>query len=379
MKYFTRIAVLMLAALPLLASAALTVTPEPPKLKAGGYILMDFHSGQVLVEKDVDTRMEPASLTKLMTAYAVFKELKQGNIQLSDPVLVSEKAWRMGGSKMFIEVGKEVKLEDLLRGMIIQSGNDASVALAEYVAGTEGAFASLMNQYAQQLAMTNTQFKNATGWPAEGHYTTPRDLAVLARAMIHEFPEYYAWYSEKEFKYNGIKQSNRNLLLWRDETVDGLKTGHTEAAGYCLVSSAKRDGMRLISVVMGTSSQKARAQESQALLNFGFRFYETHQLYKANESLKDMKIWKGATDHIQLGVQHPLYITVSRGQFANLKAALNVEKTIMAPASKGQQYGSVKVSLNDQLLAEAPLIALHDVAEGGFVDSMMDSLLLMFE
>ena len=283
-------------------AAPLLATPSPipsaPKLAATGYVLVDYQSGQVLADYKSEQRLEPASLTKMMTAYVIFQELKAGHISLEDMVLVSEKAWRMQGSRMFIEVGSEVQVEKLMKGLIIQSGNDASVALAEYVAGSEDSFVPLMNAQAERLGLKNTHFVNSTGLPHPDHYTTPYDMALLAAAIIRDFPDHYDWYSEKSYKYNNISQNNRNLLLFRDDSVDGLKTGHTEAAGYCLVASAERKEMRLISVVMGTRSEKARAQESQKLLNYGFRFFDSHLLYQAGQELKKMRVWKGENESI---------------------------------------------------------------------------------
>ncbi|MEJ2591020.1 MAG: D-alanyl-D-alanine carboxypeptidase [Candidatus Thiodiazotropha sp.] len=353
--------------------------PAPPELAASGYLLIDYNSGKVLAEKDADQRMEPASLTKLMTAYTVFRELKQGNIHLDDMVLVSEKAWRTGGSRMFIEVGKKVKLSDLIQGMIVQSGNDACVALAEHIAGSEAAFTDLMNSHAQRLGMTHTHFANSTGLPHEDHYTTPADIAKVAIATIREFPEYYPWYHEKSFVFNGITQHNRNKLLWRDDSVDGMKTGHTEAAGYCLVASALRDGMRLISVVMGTHSEEARAQESLSLLNYGFRFYETHQLYTAGEVLNRARIWKGEVENLPLGLNHDLSVTIPRHQYDNLDAQLEVEPKIMAPVSEGDVLGQVKVTLNGEPVTHADLIALKPVADGNFWQRIKDSALLWLQ
>lgn len=361
------------------AQAAPSLVPSPPRISATGHVLMDFHSGQILSSDNVEKPLEPASLTKLMTAYAVFDELKRGNISLDDEVRVSEKAWRMKGSRMFIEVGETVSVEQLLKGMIIQSGNDASVALAEYVAGSEDAFAALMNAHAEKLGLDGTHFVNSTGMPVENHYTTAIDMAKLAAALIHEFPDYYHWYSEKQYTYNEITQSNRNLLLFRDDSVDGLKTGHTEAAGYCLVSSAKRDNMRLIAVVMGTDSEKARAQESQKLLNYGFRFYETHKLYDANQALKQARIWKGELEELPVGLAETLHVTVPRGQYNELKASMRVGKTLTAPIGSGQRLGTVSVKLGDETLAERPLVALQDVAEGGLWQTIKDSVLLLFE
>jgi D-alanyl-D-alanine carboxypeptidase (penicillin-binding protein 5/6) len=280
---------------------------------------------------------------------------------------------------MFIEVGSSVSVEELIKGMIIQSGNDASVALAEFVAGSEDAFVPLMNAHAKNLGMESTHFVNSTGLPDPQHYTTPRDMARLAKALIREFPEHYSLYSVKKYTYNNITQSNRNLLLYRDESVDGVKTGHTESAGYCLVASAKRKGMRLISVVMGANSEKARAQESQKLLNYGFRFFETHRLYAAGEPLKQMRIWKGETESLPLGLREELFITVPRGQYKDLQASLSVDKTIVAPAHKGQAFGTVDVRLGDELLAQRPLVALKSVNEGGLWQQVKDNVMLMFQ
>jgi D-alanyl-D-alanine carboxypeptidase (penicillin-binding protein 5/6) len=362
-----------------LLQAAPSIIPAPPKLAATGYILMDYQSGQTIAESGGAQRLEPASLTKMMTAYVVSHELQSGHISLEDRVRVSEKAWRMPGSRMFIEVGKEIPVKLLLKGLIIQSGNDASVALAEHVAGSEESFVPLMNAHAKRLGLNGTHFANSTGLPHPEHYTTPHDMALLAAAVIRDFPDHYDWYAEKSFAFNNITQSNRNLLLFRDESVDGLKTGHTEAAGYCLVASAKREGMRLISVVMGTKSEKLRAQESQKLLNYGFRFYETHLLYSAAQELKEMRIWKGESESLMLGLQDELYVTVPRGQYKELNASLNVDKTIIAPASQGQVFGAVQIRLEEQLLAERPLVALHAVRKGGVVQLIKDNVLLLFQ
>ncbi len=369
--------ILLAAVLP--AQAMPRLIPDAPSVDARGYMLLDYHSGHLLAERNSDERLEPASLTKMMTAYAVFHELRAGQIKLDDMVRVSKKAWRMPGSRMFIEVGSSVSVKELLKGMIIQSGNDASVALAEHVAGSEETFATLMNEHARNIGMGGTHFVNATGLPDPEHYSTARDLARLAAVLIREFPEYYAWYSEKEYTYGGITQQNRNLLLYRDNTVDGFKTGHTESAGYCLVASAKRGEMRLISVVMGTKSESARANESQKLLNYGFRFFETHKLYDAEQPLKAMRVWKGASDTVQLGLSAPLYITVPRGQYSKLSASLSVENAIIAPTSKGQNLGSVNVRLGDEVLAERPLVALEEVAEGSLWQRLFDNVRMMFE
>jgi D-alanyl-D-alanine carboxypeptidase (penicillin-binding protein 5/6) len=362
---------------PLLA-ASLPV-PKAPTVGATAYLVEDFQSGQALAEKNSGERVEPASITKLMTAYVVFEELKSGSMSLKDQVTVSEKAWRTPGSRMFIEVGKQVSVEDLLRGIIIQSGNDATVALAEHVAGTEEAFVGLMNHHAEQLGLSGSRFMNSTGLPDVEHYMTAKDIATLSRALIERFPEYYPWYSEREFTFNGITQYNRNKLLWRDESVDGLKTGHTEAAGYCLVTSAEREGMRLITVVLGTRSEEARADASQALLNYGFRFFETHKLYDAGTELTQAKVWKGASDSLPLGLGRTLYVTIPRGQYQQLDASMTIQSQILAPVSQGQPLGSVQIRLGEGLVVERPLLALADVPEGSFWQRIVDEALLYLE
>lgn len=359
-------------------AAAAKIIPAAPKLAATGYILMDFHSGHVLEESEADTRMEPASLTKMMSAYVVSDELRAGNIRLEDKVTISEKAWRMPGSRMFIEVNKQVAVQELLKGVIVQSGNDATVALAEHVAGSEEAFASLMNQYAKTLGLSGTHFVNSTGLPHTEHYTTPRDMARMAQALIRDFPEHYAWYSIKEYTFNDIRQYNRNRLLWRDRTVDGVKTGHTESAGYCLVASADRDGMRLISVVLGTKSERAREQESQKLLNFGYRFYATHRLYGANESLADARVFQGEADALPLGLDADLYVTIPRGRYKQLKPSVSYEAVITAPVEKGRSLGTVTVNLGETQILERPLRALKTVPEGGWWKRLIDWFKLLF-
>lgn len=358
--------------------SAAAPAPAAPAIAARSYVLMDFSSARILAENKAHERMEPASLTKLMTAYIVFKELEKGSIKLDGEVLISEYAWRATGSRMFIEVNKRVPVKDLLKGMIIQSGNDATVALAEHVAGSEDAFAALMNQYAQTLGMSETHFVNSTGMPDPQHYTTAHDLAILTRSLIHDFPEYYKWYSVREFTYNEIKQYNRNTLLWRDEHVDGVKTGHTESAGFCLIASALRDNMRLISVVLGTSSEEARAQQSQQLLNYGFRFFETRRLYEAEKELTTAPIWKGDSDVLPLGLAEDLYITIPRGQYDNLTAKMNINTNITAPAIKNQPYGSVEIMLGGNNIAQRPLVSLRDVAEGNLFQRLADEIKLLF-
>lgn len=351
--------------------------PAPPDVAAKNYLVIDFASGEVLAEKNADEKIEPASITKMMTAYVVYKELEEGRLSMDEMVQISEKAWRMGGSRMYLEVNTSVPVHELLKGLIIQSGNDASVALAEHIAGTETAFVQLMNQYAAELGMDDTHFANSTGWPDKTHLTTARDIARLAAAIIREFPEHYAWYAEKEYTYNNIKQYNRNKLLWRDESVDGIKTGHTESAGYCLVSSALRGDMRIISVVLGTDSKKARASVSQALLNYGFRFYESHTLYEKDEVLSRPRIWKGEMETLSIGPEEDIAVTIPRGAYDDLDATMDIDKNIEAPVSKGQQVGEVRVSLDGKVLRTVPLVALETIDEGSLFQIAKDYVLRM--
>ena len=358
--------------------AASSLIPSAPQVSATSYLVMDADTGKVVLSGKADERFAPASLTKMMTSYIVDYELDKGNIGKDDLVLVSEKAWRTPGSRMFIKEGTQVKLEDLLKGIIIQSGNDASVAVAEHIAGSESAFADLMNQHAKLLGMKNTHFANATGLPAEGHFSTAKDLAILAKSIIKKFPEHYGIYSEKYFTYNQIRQPNRNKLLWRDHTVDGIKTGHTEEAGYCLVASAKRDGMRLISVVMGTSSEESRAQESQKILAYAFRYFRTHKLYGSDEILNTAKVWGGLEDQVRLGLSEALAVTIPRGQADQLEATMDVDKVIKAPVVKGQEYGVVRVTLNGEDVVRVPLIAMENVSEGGILKKIWHTIMLFF-
>jgi len=371
--------ILLLAVAVLVSNVALAVEPQVPKIAANAYILIDFNSEKVIAEKNSKKRVEPASLTKMMSAYVIENELKLGNINMTDEVLISKKAWKMPGSRMFVEVNTRVSVENLLKGIIIQSGNDATVAMAEYIAGSEESFVSLMNEHARQLGMNDTNFVNSTGLPHKQHYTTATDLATLVAAMIRNFPEHYSWYSEKVFTYNGIKQYNRNKLLWQDKYVDGVKTGHTESAGFCLAASAVRDGMRLISVVVGTKSERARATESQKLLTFGFRFYETHRLYEANNSLTTAHIWKGAQDKLPLGLAEDLWITIPRGSYGSLKATMSLDTKIVAPAKRGGVYGAVNVKLEGKPQVSRDLVALKDVPEGSFVGGILDEVEMLFE
>jgi D-alanyl-D-alanine carboxypeptidase (penicillin-binding protein 5/6) len=313
-----------------------------------------------------------------MTAYLVDKAKADGDVTLDEMVTISEKAWRMKGSKMFVEVGKQVSVSDLLKGLIIQSGNDASVALAEHLAGSESAFAGYMNHQAELLGMDNTNYVNATGWPDENHYSSARDIAILTRTLIDEFPESYSYYKEREYTFNKIRQFNRNRLLWRDESVDGVKTGHTEAAGFCLVASAQRDEMRLISVVLGAGSDKARTQSSQSLLNYGFRYFETHKLYRSDEVLKTAKIWYGDQEQISLGVGKDIFITIPRGRYRDLDASMEIDAEISAPVERGQSLGQVNIKLDDEMILGESIVAMQAVNEGSLIDQAMDKIKLMF-
>ncbi|MBY6204108.1 D-alanyl-D-alanine carboxypeptidase family protein [Halomonas denitrificans] len=352
--------------------------PAAPDLAATSFVLQDFHSGEIIAAREPAMRVEPASITKLMTSYVVFRELANGNLSLDEMVRISEKAWRTEGSRMFVEVDTEVSVEDLLKGVIIQSGNDASVALAEHVAGSEAVFAQMMNAEAQRLGMSGTNYENATGLPSEAHYTTAADVATLSRALIAEFPEYYGWYSQADFTYNDIRQPNRNLLLRRDPSVDGLKTGHTEAAGYCLATSAVRDGMRLVSVVMGTASENARAEASQSLLNYGFRFFETFKLYSAGDELTRAEVWKGRVDDMALGVASDVYVTIPRGRQDRLSAELVVPSRPVAPFEAGQSFGSLQITLDGELEHEQPLVVQTEVPRAGWWGRTTDGIGLWF-
>lgn len=343
-----------------------TFIPSIPNLNATGFILMDAMSGKILAQKDADTRMPPASLTKLMSLYIISAALKSGHIHMDDKVRISTKAWKTEGSRMFIKAGDEVAVKDLLQGVIVASGNDATVALAEHVAGTEESFTGMMNQQAKLLGMNNSHFTDSTGLPNEDHYSTAHDLAILTQAYINHFPEDYSFYSEKWFTYNGIRQPNRNRLLWRYQYADGLKTGHTSEAGFCLVASAKKDGMRLISIVLGEPSDQSRTEDSMRLLTFGFRFYETHKLYNASLPLVQARVWKGEKTNVPLGITEDLFITVPSGQYKKLQASITVNNPIKAPVIKGRSYGTLNVNLNNQVIVSKPLIALENNSEGNF-------------
>jgi len=365
------------------ANAAPAIIPAPPQLAASGYLLIDARTGKALVEQNAEQRLPPASLTKIMTSYVAAKELALGTISLEDEVDISVEAWRTEGSRMFVREGTKVRLEDLIRGIVIQSGNDASVAVAEHIAGSEAAFADVMNQYAVQLGMVGTNFANSTGLPDDSHYTTAHDLALLTTALINEFPEHYAIYKERSFTYGAPgeqpkRQANRNKLLFRDSTVDGVKTGHTKAAGYCLVASAVRDDMRLISVVMGATSEESRARESQKLLTYGFRYFETAQLYGAEEVLKQVRVWGGQHGSIRMGLAEDLLLTIPRGSRQNLQATLSFIDEVHAPVAQGDQLGTLTVTLPEGREISLPLKALNPVKEAGFFVGLWDSIQLFF-
>ncbi len=349
-----------------------------PEVKADSYLLVDFHSGVQLAEKNPDKRIEPASITKLMTAYVIYKELEKGKISLDDKVLISEKAWKMEGSRMFIEAGKKVPLNRMIKGLIVQSGNDAAVALAEHISGNEDSFVEKMNQTAKEMGLNSTNFTNPTGWPDPNHYTTARDIVNLTRHVIREFPEQYKLHSIKEYSYNGIKQYNRNKLLWRDPTVDGVKTGHTESAGYCLVASAARNDMRLISVILGAENEKARADYSQELLEFGFRLYETHKLYDKGSVLADARVWKGNKSTVPAGIMEDFYVTIEKGHYNQLKGLMELDGSLDAPIKRGDVVGTAIIKDGDAIVNQVPLLALDAVDPGGFWSKVTDSVKKLF-
>ncbi|ERS08265.1 D-alanyl-D-alanine carboxypeptidase [Marinobacter sp. C1S70] len=360
------------------ASAQAVLIPSPPQIAGSSWVLMDPLSGRVIMEHNSNERLPPASLTKMMTAYIVERELDEGRISMSDMVPISVKAWRTEGSRTFVQEGTSVSVEDLLKGVIIQSGNDASVALAEFVAGSEGAFVDIMNQQAQLLGMKDTHFENATGLPSADHFSTAYDLAVLARHIIQDYPENYPLYAQKHFTYNNIRQPNRNSLLWRDDSVDGLKTGHTEEAGYCLVASAKRGETRLIATVMGTSSSEARAQEVQKMLNYGFRYFETERLFRAGQELMASRVWGGQADEVSVGMPEDVYVTIPRGSREQLESVVDLDSVIKAPIKVGDELGRVRVVLDGETLVDEPVLALTEVPEGGLFKRIWDAIKLFF-
>ena len=364
--------------------AQVSIPAAPVPAKSSAWLVMDHATGQVLAGENIDARVEPASITKVMTAYVVAAEQAAGRVKADDQVLMSERAWREGGARTDgsfsgFPVNQTAPLRDMEKGMAVQSGNDAAIALAEHVAGSQEAFAELMNNYAAKIGMKNSHFVNAHGLSAPEHYSTAHDLALLGSAFIRDFPEAYAFNSIKEFTVNGITQPNRNRLLWRDPSVDGIKTGHHSGAGYCLMSSAKRDEQRLVAVVMGSDSEKQRAEDSLALLNWGFRFFETHKLYEPGKPVAQLKVWKGKADQVQLGVAQPLLVSVPRGRYAELKPAMEVPKSLVAPIEAGQAIGTVKVSLDGEVVAQAPLVAIGAVEEAGFFKRLWDAFCMWWE
>lgn len=365
-----------LCLLPTVAGASALI-PPPPAIAARGYILMDPHSGVVVAAVNDTQRLEPASLTKLMTAYVVFDALRAGKLKLDQLLPISPAAWKQEGSRTFVEPGMQVRVEDLIKGMVIQSGNDAAVALAEAVAGSEQSFADLMNLHSQRLGMSASHWENATGLPGAQHYTTARDLATLASAVIREFPQHYRYYSMRDFTFNGITQQNRNGLLGRDASVDGIKTGHTESAGYCLASSAQRQGMRLVAVVLGTESPRAREDASQALLNWGFSFYESRRVYAAGRAVRTAEVFKSG-EQAGFGVRRDLWVTVPRGDYARVKVAVALQPGLVAPLSTTQTVGRITATLDGKTVGQATLHALRPVPAGNFLRRSWDSVRLLW-
>lgn len=356
-----------------------TLVAAPPDIKAAAYLLLDANSGYVLAQKDADVSRAPASLTKLMTMYVLSGLFKEGRIKLTDQVTISENAWRTGGSRMFVQVGTKVPAQDLVNGIIVASGNDACVAMAEHAAGTEAAFVNLMNQTAQKLGMKSTRYADTTGLPSPQNYTTAYDLAILARAIIYDYPDDYKWYNQKWMTYNNIKQPNRNLLLWRDPSVDGLKTGHTDDAGFCLVASANRNNMRLIAIVLGEPSMKQRATDVQALLNYGYHFFETHLLYNKDKPIANLPTWYGKNKETPLGLTRNMYVTVPTGQYKKITTQIVSDKPLEAPITKGQPYSLIQVALNDQIVASQPLVALADNPKANIISRSLDRLILTIQ
>jgi D-alanyl-D-alanine carboxypeptidase (penicillin-binding protein 5/6) len=355
------------------------ITPTPPTLNAKAYILIDVDSGKILAEKSSDEQLPPASLTKMMTLYVISNALKHNQIHLTDLVRVSQEAWKTGGSRMFVKEGQSVSIEDLLKGIIVDSGNDACVAMAEHLGGSENGFTDVMNQQAKSLGMTNSYFTDSTGLPNPELHTTARDLAILGRALINDFPDYYHWYKQKWFTFNGIRQPNRNRLLWRDSQVDGVKTGHTADAGFCLVSSAKRDNMRLLAVVLGSPSETVRADDSERLLNYGFRFFETHALYKTNKPITELPLYKGNTETMTVGLLNDQYVTIPTGQYQRLAINTHIPKYLQAPIKKNDPIGELIVQFDNHVISTQPLYALQDAPEGGFFSRTKDSVKLLFK
>lgn len=355
-----------------------SIIPTAPELNSTGYVLMDADTGMIIAHKNMHQKMQPASLTKLMTLYLTFQALKSGQIHLTDMVRISKDAWQTGGSRMFVKEGSTVSVQDLIDGIIVASGNDACVALSEYVGGNESTFVDMMNATAQQLGMKSTHYIDSTGLPQPGHHTTPYDMSLLAHAIINNFPQYYPFFKQGWITYNGIKQPNRNRLLWRDPTVDGLKTGHTQEAGYCLISSAKRNGMRLISIMMGAPTDAERASDSESLLNWGFRFYKTHKLFDANQALAHPRVWLGASRTVPVGLQNPLFVTIPTGTYSKLKPQVDLNNKLEAPIKKGDSVGTLTIQLNNQVISKVTLVALQDDNKGNFLSRTWDHLTRLF-
>ena len=355
--------------------AAQSMVPQAPTLDLSSYILLEASTNTVLAEFNSDNQIAPASMTKVMSGYVIADQIASGAISLDDQVLISEKAWKTGGSKMFIEAGKRISVKDLLSGIIIQSGNDATIAMAEHVAGSEEGFVDFMNAYAAELGLSNSLFQNSTGFSDPNHFTSAKDLANLTKALINKFPDHYATYREKEFTFGGIRQLNRNKLLWRDDSVDGVKTGHTDSAGFCLVSSAKRNDMRLIAVVAGSPSENDRLTASQRLLEYGFRFFATQKLVTKNTKVTSAKVWGGQTSEVSLGSQEDLYLTLPRSEFNNIKANYKFKNNIQAPIEIGQIIGSIEFTSNDRVVLSAPLVAIESVEAKGFFGRLIAKLI----
>ncbi|MDX1836849.1 D-alanyl-D-alanine carboxypeptidase family protein [Legionella taurinensis] len=364
---------------PMLVNSKPLITPSPPLVNAKAFILIDVDSGKIIAEKNSDLKLPPASLTKMMTLYVISNALNNGQIHLTDNVRISRDAWKTAGSRMFVKEGQQVAIEDLLKGIIVDSGNDACVAMAEHLGGSEPGFADIMNQQAQNLGMKDSHFTDSTGLPDERLYTTAKDLAILGRALINDFPQYYHWYKQKWYTYNGIRQPNRNRLLWRDSQVDGLKTGHTNDAGFCLVASAKRDTMRLLSVVLGAPNDSVRADDSERLLNYGFRFFETHELYKAGKTITEMPVYKGEDNTLAIGVLQNKFVTIPNGQYQRLSITTKVPSTLIAPVKKGDKIGEMIIKFDDKVIDTHPLYALNSVESGGFFKRSKDSVRLAFK
>lgn len=382
MRVARLIGAVVLAALPFWTHASVNppvIVPQAPKINAHAYVLMDYHSSRVLSEMNADDIVEPASLTKMMTMYVVDHELRSGRLSMDELVTVSEKAWKSTGSRMFLEVNSQVPVQEIIKGIVVQSGNDASIAIAEHIAGSEDAFVAVMNQHAKLLGMSKTHFLNVTGMPQEGHVTTAHDMALLAQALIEQFPETYSLYSEKWFTYNGIKQPNRNRLLWQNEHVDGIKTGNTDNAGFCFVASANKDGMRLISVVMGAEDDGARMEFTNKLLTYGFRFFETHRLFEAGASLKEARVWMGSNSQLGLGTTKDIYVTIPQGTYDALQATLKLDKRITAPVQQGEALGHLEITLGDDTVTTASLTALSAVDTGGLFSRFSDYVSLTFQ